>query len=443
MKWFSFKKRPDGEPPAGGPEGAPGSGILTGDAAEDRRSMEVLLDTIAEVTANIDLEPLLRGIVDRSLQVTRAERAILFLGDSVDRLEVRVGRDHEGSDLGDAQYSRSVVRKCLDEGQPVRSIVHSDQEALELGRSVYDLKLRAVMCAPMRARNQTVGAIYVDSRAMRREYTARDLALFGAMSAQLAIAVENARLYADSLEKVRLQKDLEIARRIQQHLLPPVPATLQGLDVALRFNVADRASGDTYDFVPLADGRIAIVVGDVTGHGIGAALLTHAAQAALRSYLELLADPSEVIARLNQRLVAGVEAGVFMSLLLVVIDPRARTARYVNAGHPELIHCSSRGVQQLEKTGMVLGVVGGQEYGVSPPIALAPGDLLFLRTDGVEETRSATKETFGDERLGQILAEARDLPAAGILDAVEGALHRHAGNPDPQDDTTMIAVKVL
>jgi sigma-B regulation protein RsbU (phosphoserine phosphatase) len=443
MKWFS-KKRPDAEPPAGGPESAqPGSGILTGDAAEDRRSVEVLLDTIAEVTANIDLEPLLRGIVDRSLQVTRAERAILFLGDNPDRLEVRVGRDHEGADLGDAQYSRSVVRKCLEDGLPVRSIVHSDQEALELGRSVYDLKLRAVMCAPMRARNQTVGAIYVDSRAMRREYTARDLALFGAMSAQLAIAVENARLHADSLEKIKLQKDVEIARRIQQHLLPTVPANLQGLDVALRFNVADRASGDTYDFVPLADGRIALVVGDVTGHGVGAALLTHAAQAALRSYLELLTEPGEVIARLNQRLVAGVEAGMFMSLLLVVIDPRARTARYVNAGHPELIHCSARGAKQLEKTGMVLGVVGGQEYGVSPPIALQPGDLLFLRTDGVEETRSPDKETFGEERLLQMLESLRERPAGAILEGVEAALHGHAGSTAAQDDTTMIAVKVL
>src|SRR5262249_14594473 len=157
---------------------------------------------------------------------------------------------------------------------------------------------------------------------------------------QLAIAVENARLHADSLEKMRLQKDVEIARRIQQHLLPTVPANLQGLDVALRFNVADRASGDTYDFVPLPDGRIALVVGDVTGHGGGAALLTHAAQAALRSYLDLPTEPGEVIARLNQRLVAGVEAGMFMSLLLVVVDPRARTVRYVNAGHPELIHCS-------------------------------------------------------------------------------------------------------
>ncbi len=443
MKWFSFWKRPAAE--GASAEAAPSStGLITGNAAEDARSMEVLLDTIAEVTANIDLEALLRGIVDRSLQVTMAERAILLLGDSADSLVVRVARDREGGDLGPSpQYSRSLVRKCIETGVAERSVVHSDQEALELGRSVYDLKLRAVMCAPMRARNRTVGAIYVDSRAMRREYSARDLALFGAMSAQLAIAVENARLYADSIEKLRLQKDLEIARRIQQHLLPAVPKGLAGVDLALRFEAADRASGDTYDFVPLPDGRLAVMVGDVTGHGIGAALLTHAAQAALRSYLELQLEPGEVVARLNNRLVASVEAGVFMSLLLVVVDPKARTARYVNAGHPELIHCGADGIRALPKTGMVLGVVGDQEYGVSEPIPLRPGDLLFLRTDGIDEARDAGRETFGEERLHGTLGAARSGSAKAILDAVGEALRRHQGAAaDPEDDITMVAVKV-
>src|SRR5690606_29651814 len=136
----------------------------------------------------------------RSLQVTQAERAILLLGESPDTLTVRLAQDRDGRALtGDLQWSRSLVRRCLEEGVAVRSVVQSDQEALELGRSVYDLKLRAVMCAPMRARDRTVGVIYVDSRAMRREFSSRDLALFGAISAQLAISVENARLHADSL----------------------------------------------------------------------------------------------------------------------------------------------------------------------------------------------------------------------------------------------------
>jgi serine phosphatase RsbU (regulator of sigma subunit) len=440
------ERRPDGKPetkPDGKPDDAP-STLLTGDPAEDARSLEILLDTIAAVTANIDLDTVLRDIVDRSLQVTQAERAILLLGSSPDDLSVRTAQDKEGRSLGgELQWSRTLVRRCLEEGVAVRSVVQSDQEALELGQSVYDLKLRAVMCAPMRARNQTVGVIYVDSRAMRREFSARDLALFGAISAQLAISVENARLHADSLEKVRLQKDVEIARRIQQHLLPAPPQGVEGLQLALRYAAAEQASGDTYDFVPLRDGRFAIMVGDVTGHGVGAALLTHAVQAALRSYLELIDDADVIVTRLNQRLVAGVETGNFMSLLLVIFDPRAGTVRYVNAGHPGLVHCRKDGVEVLEKNGMVLGVVGEQTYEISPALPLEAGDLLFLHTDGVDEAMSPRREVFGVDRLKAVLAGARAASAEGALTQVDAALQAHCDGRPLDDDLTMIAVKVL
>jgi phosphoserine phosphatase RsbU/P len=420
------------------------STILTGNADEDSRSLDILLDTIAAVTSNIDLDTVLASIVARSLQVTSAERAILLLGEVADELTVRMARDKDGElASNDLQWSRSVVRRCLDEGVPVRSVVQSDQEALELGRSVYDLKLRAVMCAPLRARSRTVGVIYVDSRAVRREFSARDLALFGAVSAQLAISVENARLHADSLDKARLQKDIEIARRIQQHLLPPVPRDVPGLQLSLRYVAAEQASGDTYDFVPLSNGRLAVMIGDVTGHGVGAALLTHAVQAALRSYLELLDDTARIVTRINQRLVAGVETGNFMSLLLVVIDPNARTLSYVNAGHPGLLICRRSGVECLEKTGMVLGVVGDQVYRQSEPIPIEPGDLLFLHTDGVDEAMSPSRQVFGDARLRELLAGLRRHTADGALGAVETELRRHVGGDTGEDDFTMIAIKLL
>ena len=419
------------------------STILTGDATEDSRSLGILLDTIAAVTANIDLDSVLRDIVDRSLQVTSAERAILLLGADPEQLTVRVAQDREGNSLsGDLQWSKSLVRRCLEEGLAVRSVVQSDQEALEIGRSVYDLKLRAVMCAPMIAQDRTVGVIYVDSRAVRREFSGRDLALFGAISAQLAISVENARLHADSLEKARLQKDVEIARRIQQHLLPAAPQDLAGLDIGLRYQAAEQASGDTYDFVPIADGRFAIMIGDVTGHGVGAALLTHTVQAALRSYLELIDDAATVVTKVNQRLVDGVETGNFMSLLLLIVDTNKRTLQYVNAGHPGLVVCRESGIEVLEKTGMVLGVVGEQEYEESPVIQLAPGDLLFLHTDGVDEAMSADREVFGLERLMELLKILRDQPADSVLSAVLKQIRAHVGSDIYEDDTTMIAVKL-
>ena len=451
MKRFMFWKRSEPEPQAeqrAKPSGeAPkkfgdSSTFLTGEARADQRSLQILLDTIAAVSANIDLETVLAQIVDRSIQVTQAERALLLLGAADESLEVRVAQDKDGKRLpAEQQWSRTLVRRCLQDRQAVRSVVNSDREALELGQSVYDLKLRAVMCAPLVANQRVLGVIYVDSRAARREFSDRDLALFSAISAQLAVSLENARLHADSLEKVRLQKDIEIAQRIQQHLMPQVPHGLPGVDLALRSFGASEGSGDAYDFVPMSDGRLAVMIGDVTGHGIGATLLGHAVQAAMRSYLELLDDLSNVVTRLNRRLTASVETGNFMSLLVTLVDPKAMTMRFVNGGHPSLIHCRGDSVRALDKTGMVLGVVADQEYAVSEPGALERGDLLFLHTDGVDEAMSPQREPFGEARLHELLRSLQGQSAESVLAAVEAALRRHSAGTF-EDDLTMIAVRI-
>ncbi|MEO0481941.1 MAG: GAF domain-containing SpoIIE family protein phosphatase [Planctomycetota bacterium] len=444
MKWWSFWRR---EPHSGVAQGAGGdpdggSDLLTGDPIADNRSIEVLLDSIAEVSSSIDLDRVLQDIVAKSLEVSGAERGLLLLGSDPATLRVRVAQDQSGKALGgDVVYSKTLVARCLSEGTAERSVVQSDQEALELGQSVFDLKLRAVMCAPLQARDKTVGVIYVDSTAVRREFSGRDLALFGALSAQLASAIETARLHEDSIEKVRLQKDVEIANKIQQHLLGTVPKEYPSLDLAIRFTARSEASGDTYDFVPMSDGRLVALVGDVTGHGVGAALLTHAAQAAVRSYLELIDDLSEVMQRLNERLVRGVEPGNFMSMIMVLIDPTKRTVQYVNAGHPGLMRCRKGKVTIFEKTGMVLGVDEDQKYPASDPIDLEEGDLLFMRTDGVDEARGPGDSLFGEEQLGKSLGAACGNGAEKTLSMVEGDIATFAQGVETDDDVTMVAIR--
>ncbi len=444
MKGFRFWRRDDGSEGGSGEAGHDDpTGLLTGDPAEDAKSIEVLLHSIAEVNASIDLDEVLQDIVDRSLEVTAAERGILLLGGTSDDLQIRVARDRQGRALGtDLVYSQTLVQRCLENRQAERSVVQSDREALQLGQSVFDLKLRAVMCAPLETRGRVIGVIYVDSTAVRREFSARDLALFGALSAQLATAIENARLHADSLEKVRLQKDFEIAKRIQQHLMPAVPRDYTALDIAVRFQPRDEASGDTYDLIPCPGGELVAVIGDVTGHGVGAALLTHAAQAALRSYVELLSDLGDIATRLNTRLAASVEAGNFISLVLLRIDPTGRSLRYVNAGHPAPLLVRGDEVRELEKTGMVLGVVAEQEYASAGPVELRPGDLLFLRSDGVDETRDAERGLFGTDRLEAVLRACAGLGAEAVLDRVDAALLEFARGERQDDDLTMLAIRL-
>ncbi|MEZ5965168.1 MAG: GAF domain-containing SpoIIE family protein phosphatase [Planctomycetota bacterium] len=446
MKRFIFwgREPADGSSPDGGSSPEAQEGLLTGNPREDQASMQILLESIAEVTSGMELDDVLDRIARKSIQVTDAERALVLLGEDGRDLEIRIARGNRGQAIdGDLQYSRSMVARCLAEGQAVRSVVRSDQEALELGQSVFDLKLRAVMCAPLVSRGRTLGVIYVDSKAQRREFSGRDLALFGALSAQIAIAVENARLYRDSLEKVRLQREIELARQIQRHLLTEVPSDLRGVDFALHFSACDQTSGDTYDVVSQDDGRLFVAIADATGHGIGASLLTHAFQAALRTYLELIQDLAAVTPRLNDRLLERSEDGHFLSMLLVALDPERRHLHYVNAGHPGLVLARNGVVREYERTGMVLGVVGGQDYPVAGPIAIEPGDLLFLRTDGVDETMNQERELFGSERVHRVLAEASSGTAREVVAHVQAALDAHCGTCTQDDDVTMIAIKVL
>lgn len=444
MNRFFFWKRGEHQGEASATGDPQPAGLLTGDPERDEQSLQILLESIAKVSASLDLDQILGDIVDRSLEITGADRCMLLLGDDPDNLEVRTARSREGTDLGsDVDYSRSTVRRSIEERRAGQYRVQSSEEALQLGQSVFDLKLRTVMSAPLEVQGRLVGVIYVDSKATRGEFSSRDLALLDALSAQLAIAVENARLHVDSLEKARLQKDIEIARQIQRHLLPKLPEDFPGLEVALSFEAVSQASGDSYDFLQVGDNRLAILVGDVTGHGVGAALLTHAAQAAVRSYLELVPDLGEVVSRLNNRLVEAVEPGVFISMVLFVVDTAERTFSYVNAGHPPLFLVQNGELVEFEKTGMVLGVVEGQNYEVRGPIPLLDGDLIFVRTDGVEETMNSAREMYGVDRLKEFLVANCGHSADKILAELQVSLDDYAQGEEAEDDITMIAIKLI
>ena len=197
--------------------------FLSGDTREDTRSLGVLLDTIARVSASRDLETLLDYVVDSSVQATGAERGFLVLIDEKSGKQVvRVARalspaGEPGSIGRDSQYSTSVVKRVVDRQEPIRTSVQKDSEELDLGNSVFDLKLRAVMCVPLTTRGSeggagpssdgsTVGALpkgtlYVDSRAATRDFKPEDLALFHALAQHIAIALENAQLNLHSIER--------------------------------------------------------------------------------------------------------------------------------------------------------------------------------------------------------------------------------------------------
>ncbi len=421
------------------------SDFLTGDPAVDRRRVAILLETLAEVSTSVDLRAVIRNVLDKSIRVTGAERAIIMLYDEENVLRVELARDKNGADLGtNVRYSHSVALQVVREGKGICLIDTANQgEAMSLGQSILDLKLLTVMCVPLRVKDHMIGLLYVDSKVTARQFTDRDLTLFKALAGQVAVAVDNSRLLEHYFEKQRIQESLNVARDIQRSLLPRGGLVAPGLDLFGTSVPCDETSGDYFDYVRRSGGRLGLVIGDVSGHGIGAALVMSTARALLRSLATTDATAAELVTRLNAFLAEDVETGRFMTLFYGEVDLRERQISYVRAGHnePLIYRRGTDSFEELAEGGIALGVIDDFEFECAGPVRFEKGDMLFLYTDGIVEALDAREEPFGLSRVKDVLRENRDRSPRDIVETLRRAAQAHIGSDERQDDLTLVLAK--
>jgi len=446
MKKFFFGsgKKDRNEERRDKPLGGETSVFLTGDDRVDSTKIKLLLDTMAEVISSTDPDRLLVSIVDRCIRLVGAERGILFLKEPGASPAIKVARDAEGRDLeGPIQFSTKVINDVFVSGEPVLLKVGAS-EPVDFSKSVVDLKLRAVMCVTLSVKEQTIGVIYVDTRAASREFAKSDLKFFDALANAMAITIENARLVAEYVRSERLKESLEIARRIQVDLLPPDPVGLDGFDISGRLEPLEMTAGDYYDFIPLESGKLGIVVADVSGHGVGPAILMSSVRSLTRALMAGQIPIDEALGFLNNQLERDTDEGIFVSYFLGIIDFETRQLTYGNAGHcpPILLRNRSSECIELKRTGMALGVMADTHFGTPESIGLEEGDLLALFTDGIEEAQKKDGEMFGKDRFKAILAEGADAPASQIIDRVFSSVKQFIARGGSGDDLTLTVVKV-
>jgi len=256
---------------------------------------------------------------------------------------------------------------------------------------------------------------------------------------------------ADGLERAheleqartRLENELEVARRIQARLLPSGPPHVAGLDVAGLSESAREVGGDYYDHLDLGDGRLLLVVADVSGKGVPAALLMSGFRAALLSQGSAGVPPAEMAARINEFLYRSVEPGRFVTAFLGFLDAASGRFVYVNAGHnPPALLRANGAVELLSEGGLILGIFPGTPF-ASGEVMLDEGDLLALYTDGVTEGADATGEQWGEERLVALLRDVRHEPAARIASRIVRDVRTFERERGPADDITVLVVKRL
>jgi PAS domain S-box-containing protein len=234
------------------------------------------------------------------------------------------------------------------------------------------------------------------------------------------------------------------AKEIQERLLPDAPPELPGFDIAGACYPAEFAAGDYFDYVALADECVGVVVADVSGHGVGPALLAASTQAHLRSLAETPAEIEEILSRINRFLLGEAQNEHFVTMLLVHLHPPSRTLAYVNAAHPSgyIVDSSGRLKARLPSTGLPLGVIAEAEFPAGEATQLAPGDVVLLFSDGLLEAGSPDGDSFGTERTLEVLSVNHAKPAAEIIAAVYRALQQFSSGAPLQDDVTLVIIKV-
>ncbi|MBN1424260.1 SpoIIE family protein phosphatase [Candidatus Fermentibacteria bacterium] len=245
------------------------------------------------------------------------------------------------------------------------------------------------------------------------------------------------------VEQERLERELELCRQIQAQMLPKAPLCLPFAEIRGVSVPARQVGGDFFNFFPLPDGRVAVLVGDVSGKGVAAALLMANMQASLSARLPLAGSLAELAEQFDAEIFHSTPEGTFLTLFIGLIDHDAMTLRWLNAGHdaPYLIRTAGDLVP-LASTGRPLGILPGGDFGEGA-VSILPGDSLFLYTDGLVEAFSHGGEEFGTIRLEEILSRAGGAPLELILSEVDAAARAHRGDVEAQDDTTMVAVRMV
>ncbi|MGH2451962.1 MAG: ATP-binding SpoIIE family protein phosphatase [Candidatus Limnocylindria bacterium] len=310
--------------------------------------------------------------------------------------------------------------------------------------AVRDLRAAGVkLVVPLISQGELIGLLNLGPRLSEQEYSSDDRQLLEKLASQAAPAVRVAQLVreqeADVRARERIDQELRVAQLIQQQFLPKQLPRLQGWHVAAFYRAAQEVGGDFYDFFDLPDGKIGIVVGDVTGHGVPAALVMATTRSLIRSDAPRLASPSGVLERANDFLGADIPANMFVTCLYAILDPASGTLRFANAGHDlPYVRRSDGSVIELRATGMPLGAMPGMRYD-EKQATLGPGDVLLLHSDGVAEAHGPGREMFGFPRMRELMAGHTG--GQELIDGLLEALHRFTGEAwEQEDDITLVTL---
>lgn len=426
-----------------------------------QESLQTVIDTnrkldrkIGEITAlyeasrNLntapDVESVLRQILEQSRNVVDCERASLMMYDR------RQGGYTTRLVTGSQPLLRDPV--LLKPGEGIAGLAVATRKGQIANAGAEDPRFktdrerdkatRSIMSVPLISGDKAFGIINLVN-ASDGTFTDDDLRLISSLANLASASVEKFNLLQAKLQQEKLNQEIEDAQKVQELLLPRGPPESEHFAFSAKYTLANRVGGDYYDFFTLPDGRIALIIADVSGHDIASALVMAMGRNLIRILFETMSTPAEVLAKTSQVLRRDTQAARYITMFLAILDPQAMKMTYSNAGHnyPLFLRKGAAKFENLETGGFPLGLVDDFNY-MEETVDLNPGDQLILYTDGVTEAQAPSGDMFELERLEALLLAHRDEPLDAITQKIYGTVTDFVGSAQFQDDFTFVSMRV-
>lgn len=429
-------------------------GSLGNDSADELNGLRLLLGATSLMHSQLPLESVLATMIDHAIVITHADRGMLLEVGASGVLQVKIARGRDGESLVPEAMnpSRSVLGRAIErEAAVITEDLNLADLNLQAAQSIVLQLLRSSVVIPLygasrgqadlsteAARRLLLGAVYLDSK-RAATFSTLDRRILDALGAQAGSILENARLIAHERERQRLEQELSIAREIQQALIPQGLHDYPHFSITGIYQPCDQVGGDYFDVFPMPDGRISLLIADVAGKGLGAALVTTMLRGAL-SGMTLGVDPVKVFNHLNRFLCDRAAVGRCATMFFGLLDPDG-AFDFIRAGHPSPLLLRQGEVSDLYSTGSLpLGLVGEATY-TSSRTQLEPGDTLLLYTDGVTEAEDRDRNLFQEERLKEALGKRGDSSLKTLQDGILSAIEEFTVGASPSDDVTLLLVR--
>jgi phosphoserine phosphatase RsbU/P len=422
-------------------------------AIGDLRQIAALLDGLRALGSGRVLDDVLALVLDSAIEVTGAERGFIMLANAEHDLEFKLARGRRQQSLPGTSFatSRKIPEEVFRTGEPKILADLLDGELANVHMGTVALGIRNVQCVPLKlvryvdrqddavAGERRIGVLYLDSREKGSFLSGSTRGALETLATEAAVAIENARLYRETMEKAKMEQEMRIAAEIQQALLPKAGHSGAFFRTSASSIPCRSIGGDFYDYVDLPTGAFGFALGDVAGKGPPAALLSAMMQGIFAAQAAASDTPCQTIARVNLALYKrGIESR-FVTLMYGSLEPDGRLT-YCNAGHNPPLVVGKGGVRRLEVGGPIVGLF---EHAVfqEETVVLEPGDWLIVFSDGVSEAMSAAGDEYGEERILAVVDKETSLAPADLLKALFADVRVFTKGAPQSDDITALVLR--